>query len=404
MVMKTRYILAILAIFVSISVSSCSNGSCCKEGKAKYIFLFIGDGMGNSHVATAESYLSYKQGKLGGEHLLMTTFPYYGTATTYSANRQVTCSSAAGTAIACGEKTKNGMLGMGPDSLALKSVAYELKEQGYKIGILSTVPINHATPASFYAHNISRGSYYEIASEIPQSKFDYFASSGFLAYNGKDGDKEPIDNYLEANGCTVCYGLDEFKEEKENSKTVVLCPIAADGKNVGNYTVEGQEEEDLSLSQMLEAGIELLGDDKPFFFMCEGGDIDWAAHGHKTMAMVMNILEFDEAIQTAYEFYLKHPDETLIIVTADHETGGLSLGSTSKKVNWEMLEKSWIDNGMKPLEDKAENKELNDKCSFGWTTGSHTGAQVPVYAIGCGAERFMGRMDNTDIKDKILSR
>ena len=155
---------------------------------------------------------------------------------------------------------------------------------------------------------------------------------------------------------------------------------------------------------MLDAGIEFLGDENPFFFMCEGGDIDWAAHAHKTMPMVMNILEFDEAIQTAYEFYLKHPDETLIIVTADHETGGLSLGSTSKSINWEMLEKSWIDNGKKALEDEKENKELNDKCSFGWTTGSHTGAQVPVFAIGCGAERFMGRFDNTDIKGKILCR
>lgn len=403
--MKTRSILAAIAIILGATlISSCGNVTRNTDNKAKYIFLFIGDGMGNSHVATAESYLSYKQGKLGGEHLKMTSFPYYGTASTYSANRQVTCSSAAGTAIACGQKTKNGMLGMGPDSLALKSVAYELKEQGYKIGILSTVPINHATPASFYAHNINRSNYYEIASEIPASEFDYFAASGFLAYNGKDGDKEPIDEYLEENGCIVCYGLKEFSEEKENSKTVVLCPIAADGKNVGNYTVEGQEEEDLRLSQMLEAGIEFLGDDKPFFFMCEGGDIDWAAHANKTMSMVMNILEFDEAIQTAYEFYLKHPDETLIIVTADHETGGLSLGSTSKSIDWEMLEKSWIDNGRKPLEDKTANKELNDKCSFGWTTKSHTGAQVPVFAIGCGAERFMGRFDNTDIKGKILCR
>lgn len=403
--MKTRSILAILAIFISFTASSCCNGSCGKEGMAKYIFLFIGDGMGNSHVAAAESYLSYKQGKLGGENLLMTSFPYYGTATTFSADRQVTCSSASGTAIACGQKTKNGMLGMGPDSLALKSVAYELKEMGYKIGIMSTVPVNHATPASFYGHSINRGNYYDIAREIPESKFDYFASSGFLAYDGKDGDKEPIDKYLEKNGCTVSYGLKEYNAEKENANTIVLCPVAADGKNVGNYTVEGQEEEDLRLSQMLQTGIDFLGQKEPFFFMCEGGDIDWAAHGHKTMAMVMNILEFDEAIKTAYEFYLKHPEETLIIVTADHETGGLSLGSkNSKKINWGLLEQSWIDNGMKPLEDKDENDKLNDKCSFGWTTGSHTGAQVPVFAIGCGAERFMGRMDNTDIKGKILCR
>lgn len=403
--MKTRSLLLFLTLLIGVSVvASGRTANHKKDDIAKYIFLFIGDGMGNSHVATAESYLSYKQGKLGGEQLLMTTFPYYGTATTFSADRQVTCSSAAGTAIACGKKTKNGMLGMGPDSLALKSVAYELKELGYRIGIMSNVPINHATPASFYAHNIKRSNYYEIASEIPESKFEYFASSGFLAYNGKNGEKEPIDKYLEEKGYEVCYGLKNFNAEKKNTDRVVLCPFSASGKDVGYYTVDGQEEGDLRLCHMLETGIEFLGQKEPFFIMCEGGDIDWAAHEHQTMAMVINILEFDEAIRTAYEFYLKHPKETLIIVTADHETGGLSLGSTSKKINWKMLEKNWVDNGMKPLKDKEENEDLNDKCSFGWTSGSHTGAPVPVFAIGHGAERFMGRMDNTDIKGKILCR
>ena len=106
------------------------------DKKAKYVFLFIGDGMGNSHVATAESYLSYKEGKLGGAKLQMTQFPYYGTATTFSANKVVTCSSAAGTAIACGQKTKNGMVGMDADSVAIYSVAADLRNEGYKVGIV----------------------------------------------------------------------------------------------------------------------------------------------------------------------------------------------------------------------------------------------------------------------------
>ena len=404
MVMKTRSILAILVIFISFAASSCCNEACDKDKRAKYIFLFIGDGMGNSHVATTESYLSYKQGKVGGEHLLMTSFPYYGTASTYSADKQVTCSSAAGTAIACGQKTNNEMVGVGPDSLALKSVACELKDLGYKVGIISDVPVNHATPAAFYAHTCHRDGYYEIAREIPESKFDFFCSAGFLDYKGKNADKEPLDKYLEEKGYAVFYGLKEFNEKKADYNKVVLCPTEVKGRNAREYVVAGQGEGDIRLHQMLESGIEFLGQEEPFFIMCEGGNIDWAAHFHRTMPVVLNILEFDKAIQKAYEFYLKHPDETLIIVTADHETGGLSLGGKDKSINWELLEKSWVDNDMEPLKDHDENKKLNDECSFGWTTVSHSGAQVPVYAIGCGAERFMGRMDNTDIKDKILCR
>ena len=136
--MKTRSILAILTLILGMpAVSSCCNGSCCKDDRAKYIFLFIGDGMGMSNVAVAEYYLSNQAGKLGGEQLTMTTFPYFGSATTYSADNNVTCSSASGTAIACGEKTRNGMVGMNQDSVAIKSMAYELKEDGYKIGIIT---------------------------------------------------------------------------------------------------------------------------------------------------------------------------------------------------------------------------------------------------------------------------
>lgn len=134
----------IAAIFLISSCGQAWNGK-QDDTKAKYIFLFIGDGMGANHVAAAESYLSYKAGKIGGEQLVFTTFPYHGTATNFSANRHVTCSAASGTAIACGSKTDNSKLGMDKDGNALKSVAKELKEDGYKIGIITTVPVNHAT-------------------------------------------------------------------------------------------------------------------------------------------------------------------------------------------------------------------------------------------------------------------
>ena len=380
----------------------CLTGCQQNETKAKYIFLFIGDGMGATHVAVTESYLSHKAGKLGGEQLLMTQFPYYGMATTHSANRHITCSSAAGTAIACGEKANNSTVGVNKDSVAIESVAYALKKEGYKIGIMSTVPINHATPSAFYAHNISRSNHYEIACEIPQSGFDFFGGAGFLDYNGKDGDKEPMDSYLEKNGYSVSFGMEEFRRESAGKEKAVFCQSSNRNESADNYVSDGTVEADASMAEMLELTLEFLGDEEPFFIMGEGGAIDWAAHDNRTKSTIEYMLDFDAAIMVAYEFYQKHPEETLIVVTADHETGGLTLGCGSSRVKWDILEKQWIESGKKNVLDEEGNRELNERCSIGWTTGSHTGGALPVYAIGAGAERFIGRMDNTDIKGKIL--
>lgn len=381
--MKTRSIAAALTLILGLSVLFSGCTECRKDERAKYIFLFIGDGMGMSHVAVTESYISHKAGKLGGEQLTMTSFPYFGSATTHSANKNVTCSAASGTAIACGEKTNNGMIGMNKDSVALRSVATELKEDGYKIGIISTVPVNHATPSAFYAHNIRRGNGYEICQEIPSSGFEFFAASGFLQFKGKNGDLQPIDTYLEENGYNVCYGLGEFNAEAETAEKMVLCQFSAKEKEADNYVSDAKYEQNLGLADMLKAGMTFLGDDKPFFFMCEGGRIDWEAHANNLMPMIKEILDFDQAIRFAYEFYQQHPDQTLIVVTADHETGGVSLGTGSKTIKWD---------------------EPNAGGTIGWTNNDHTGGPVPVYAIGKGAEKFNGRMDNTDIKGKILCR
>ena len=337
--------------------------------------------MGSAHVATAESYLSYKAGKLGGEQLLMTTFPYYGTVTTHSADKHITCSSAAGTAIACGEKANNGTVGINKDSLEIESVASRLKKDGYKVGIISTVPINHATPSAFYAHHDDRGDGYEISQDIPESGFEFFAGAGFLEFNGKDGQSEPTDAYLERNGYSLSYGLNEFHSESMDKEKAVFCQASNREESADNYTSGDKEEADATLGQMLELGMDFLGTEEPFFFMCEGGRIDWEAHANNAMPMIEEIIDFDQAIKVAYEFYQQHPDETLIVVTADHETGGVALGKGKKDLNWE---------------DPNELKFIK------WTTTSHTGGPVPVYAIGKGAEKFNGRMDNTDIKGKIL--
>lgn len=370
--------------------------------------------MGASHVAVTESYLSYKEGKLGGEQLLMTQFPYYGMATTHSANRNVTCSSAAGTAIACGVKTNNGTVGVDKDSVRVESIATMLKEEGYKVGLLTTVPINHATPAAFYAHSVKRTDYYGISCDIPASGFDFFAGTGFLQFTGKDNDKESTEEFLERNGYTVSYGIEEFRKESVGKDKVVFCQSKNRGKSAGYYVSDGLEntgvesEEpgadmtDATMPEMLELALEYLGDEKPFFIMGEGGIIDWASHENRTMSTVENVLDFDAAIKVAYEFYKKHPKKTLIVVTADHETGGLTLGAGRATINWKALEEQWIESGKKNILDAEANAELNKKCSIGWTTVKHAGGAVPVYAIGVGAEKFNGQIDNTEIMGKIL--
>lgn len=397
-----RFILAIIVVAIMPLITS----SCCDrkdETKAKYIFLLIGDGMGQSHVALAESYLSYKAGKLGGEQLTFSGFPNYGIVTNYSADHITTCSAAAGTAIATGTKTNNGMLGVDPEGNPHESVAERLKKDGYKVGIISSVPINDATPAAFYSHVKSRRMGYEISKSMASSGFEFFAGGGFKNHKSKDG--EYIGDYLTSQGMTMCYSQEEF-ESADKSGRIVMCEPYNREKEPKTYYAGAQlPEGHITISQYLDNAIEMFGEE-PFFIMCEGGEIDWAAHSNKTMPTINTILTFDKAVQRAYEFYLKHPDETLIIVTADHETGGVTLGYGSTHdytIRWGVIDSAYNAAGQTNTLDAEQNRLLNESALIGWTTTDHTGGHIPIYAIGKGAERFSGRMDNTDIKGKILA-
>ena len=377
--------------------------SCSQKPEAKYIFLFIGDGMGASQVAVTESYLSYLDGNLGGSQLQFSQFPYLGMCSTYSANSIITDSAAAGTAIASGEKTNNGMLGVDPEGNPLKSVAQVLKDEyGYQVGVFSSVPLNHATPAAFYAHVTSRGDYYDITKQIPASKFDFIGGSGFLNFAPVDEEKNS-EEYLEEYGYEVVFGQNEF--EKANSHKIVMVsnPRKDKREKVANYAAE--EDELVSLSQMMKNCLSTLDESKPFFIMCEGGEIDWDSHANRTMPTIEAILAMDEAVKVAYEFYLKHPKQTLILVTADHQTGGVSVGSTDYgyDVNWPGIIEQWKEAGKADnFKSVEERNDFNKACGIGWTTTHHNGDHVPVYAIGKGAEKFCGRMDNTEFYTKII--
>lgn len=402
-----KIILIIAAIAMALSLNSCQEKK-TESPRAKYIFLMIGDGMGASHVAVAESYLSAKAGKIGGEQLTMTQFPYYGTCTTHCLDKTITCSAASGTAIASGQKTLYSRLGCDADFNRLESMAFPLKEEGYKIGIMSSVPITHATPAAFYASTPDRGDGYGIMKQIPDSGFDFFGGSGFEDMFGKDGQQLGADKYLEQHGYEVCFGPEEFLAAADTCERIVFCQQKSKAEDAKAYVSEEADAEDITLAEMLQLAIDYLGDEEPFFIMCEGGDIDWESHSSYTMPMIEKVISFDNAIAVAYEFYKAHPEETLIVVTADHETGGVAIGQgeswSNTFIDWIKIEEEWEKNKDKYLQDSKANREFNEASHIGWTTSYHTGGAVPVFSIGKGAEKFMGRIDNADIKGKILGK
>lgn len=437
----------------------------------KYIFYLIGDGMGLNHVNLAEVYLAENKGRIGYEPLLISNFPYAGFASSNSLSSSVTDSGAGGTALAVGYKTKNGVIGM--DSAATipyKSIAYAAKEKGLKVGIATSVSIDHATPASFYAHQKSRSYYYEIASEIPASGFDFFAGSGFLnptkSYDKKD--VADIHQELIKKNYTIVRGKNALANDTYEGKKIIWINKESENKDALKFAID-QNPDDMSLEDITRGAIKKLShkNDKGFFLMVEGGKIDWSAHANDGATTLKEVLDFNKTVQAAYEFYQKHPNETLIVVTADHETGGLALGNGPSSLNlkalahqkvsqgalstligqlrkdkpnasWEDVKNLISDNTglwkhLKVSEDDEEDikeayeksfinhqdettkslyanddkiaslsiKIVNKIANVGWSSSNHTGAYIPIYAIGVGAELFNKKMDNTDIPKKI---
>ncbi|MBC7332773.1 MAG: alkaline phosphatase [Synergistetes bacterium] len=296
----------------------------------KYVFLFIGDGMGIQQISATEIYL----GSLDGNNpkpksLSFTKFTSVGLMTTHSADSYITDSAAAITAMASGHKTKSGALNISPDGkMKYKSIAELAKEKGMKIGIITSVSIDHATPAGFYAHNPSRKNYYEISVELANSNFDFFGGGGFKQPKGKDGKQRDIREILKEKGYKVVEDTEEIMALKPSDGKVVAINPVLDEESAMPYAINRKNGMNvgLSLADFTKKAIELLDNPNGFFIMVEGGKIDWACHANDAASAIYDILDFDRAIQEAIKFYEKHPHETLIIVTADHECGGMSIG------------------------------------------------------------------------------
>lgn len=451
--------LTFFALFLSLAVAISAKAP-------KYVFYFIGDGMGLGHVLTAETYNRTVLGN--NDHITMLKFPVSSVALSYSANRKITDSAAAGTALSTGKKTNNSMLGMTPDSLPCYSIAKDFKDNGYGVAIATSVPIDDATPGAFYAHVPSRKMFYEIGIDLAKSGYDMFAGSVLRGLKDKNGKETDLMKTIKKNGYTVVTGTAEYEKNKNKKKILLLNGDKTIQHN--GYTIDSVAA-NLKLPYVTQACLDhmnMVSPDK-FFMMIEGGNIDWAAHANDAGAVVKEILNFNEAINIAYKFYQQHPDETLILVTADHNTGGMALGVAGgpkdvnlkhfdyQKISIEMFQskcKEWLNNGQNmtwqemrsflkdnlglygPINVSKENDQIiqnefkktfiernsNDTktlyttynefvatvfgildhlTGIGWTTKSHTGDFTPVYAIGCGAERFNGINNNIDLPRKI---
>ncbi|MCO4780784.1 MAG: alkaline phosphatase [Candidatus Cloacimonetes bacterium] len=451
-----KYILLLLLLSTQLQAKS-----------PKYIFFFIGDGMGLGQRSIAEIYKNaLVSDKPGVSQLRMSKLPTQGLVYTHSGDSYITDSAAAGTAMAIGKKTYRGAVGVDMHSRASsKSLARLAHERGFKTGIITNVSIDHATPGVFYAADKSRKHYYEIASSLGASNVDYFGggcASG-SSERSKKGRVDPIDLAKEA-GYTVIKDKEEFfNYNTKNTKVWAHddnCQKGADLPYIIDQ-VAGQR----NLLDYVKKGVELLDNEKGFFFMIEGGKIDWASHANDGATLAHEVIDFDNSIEYAYDFYLKNPDDTLIIVTADHETGGLGIGSTKtqyvlypehllkQKVSiagfndiikkWQTEKASFFDKfseikelfGFDKLTDNeyarirkawlltfnpkfAKQKKdlpysrylpLSDVCikivsertGIGWTTSAHTGVPVPISSIGSTQKDFSGYIDNTDIYRNI---
>lgn len=330
----------LLVLMCLLAMVGCDNGDDDNEKKksiigeidkpAKYVFLFIGDGMSNPQIAAAEFYTENVEGYTP---LTFDKFPAQGRTTTRSTDSYITDSAAAGTALATGHKTNSGVISMDTSqTISYKTLAEIAKEEGKKVGIVSSVSIDHATPAVFYAHEPSRNSYYEIANKLVTSDFDYFAGGGLKGNTDskrKDENGELRKDLLEVaaeNNFTYTDTREEFYNLKAGvGKVIAVAERLTDGEALP-YEIDRAFNE-LSLADFTEKGIDLLKDaENGFFMMVEGGKIDWACHANDGASSIIDTIAFDKAVQKAIDFYNEYPEDTLIVVTGDHETGGLSLG------------------------------------------------------------------------------
>ncbi|HPH73243.1 MAG TPA: alkaline phosphatase [Paludibacteraceae bacterium] len=340
----------LLAVLCCVAVSTFA------EQKVRNIIFMIGDGMGINQV--------YAGMTVNGNKLYLEQCPYSGFHKTYSSSSYITDSAAGGTALACGQKTKNGMVGMSPDTLPVYSSMYAAQQKGLATGIVVTCVVTHATPAAFYAHEPSRKMYEEIAEDLIRYTPDVFIGGGRKHLENRS-DSVNLTDSLRSRGYQIAYSQEELQAIKSGKIAALLAE-----SDMPRYSSRGD-----MLPNSVEKAIDVLSQSKKgFFLMVEGSQIDYRGHDNDTEGVVREMIDFDKAVGKAIEF-AKKDKHTLVIITADHETGGMSLQTGNFS---------------------------NGTVTAQFTTKGHTGVLVPIFAYGPGAEKFSGIMENTALKQKCL--
>lgn len=430
--------------------------SCSKTPDVKYVFYFIGDGMGINQVFGTEKFNQ----ATGRQDVNFAHFPVRGFVTTHSSSSLVTDSAAGGTALASGVKTYNSAIGVDPDTLAVTCLTDWASANGFGTGVCTSVGLNHATPACFIAHTSTRKNYEDISTQYLSSPVDFAAGAGFIREGKSEKDNAYFIQASEQAGIKVFRG--PSFDGIANATGRVLCLSGKDQEDLP-YAIDRQEG-DTKLADFVKAGIDYLEANfgkKGFFFMIEGGKIDWASHADDAAAMVHELNDMAEAMDVVLAFYERHPEQTLIVVTADHETGGLMLGSgkyemtpelllhqtASKDVlkkkfndaffpegakrtapNWAEVKEFLSENlglwssvpvsarteaALHNLSDQSKSNGdalvveaidvLTRAAGYQWSYGAHSGSPVGLYVKGKCAESFARIEDNTGIAPMIAS-
>ena len=461
---------SIACLCVALLLQSNDEPLCPK--KPKYVFYFIGDGMSFNHILGTEQFFAIKEGKSEVERLNFSKFATRNFVTNYSVSNPVTDSAAAGTALATGCKTANSYIGVDINDNELRSILDVASEEGYKIGLVTNVGINHATPSCFYGHTSDRFGFPKLVNDYIASDVAFIAGSTIMDMKSgpEDAKYEKITTAQLADrirNAGILLTLDVEEAAKTSGKRVALVANDKENKHVP-YVLDRREGDDVhTLINHSKAAIEYLSREAEdgFFLMIEGGKLDYAAHEQDAVATFYEVREFAQAVQLALDFAEQHPDETLIVVTADHETGGMALGwdhyeirmnqllgqrssavqltKTMQKMraegkrDWkdykqllsdefglwsvvpvtkeeeQLLKEDFYNIFLKygPMVDGLYNKSefvvwhaigiLNRHASIEWTSLYHTGMYTPLFTKGVGEKRFLECRDQTEIPKTI---
>lgn len=454
----------------------------------KYVFMFIGDGQGMPQINATQYYLGTLKNPGAAmptpEQLSFTQFPVTGIMTTYDATSFCPDSASTATSMVSGEKTLSGVINYNVDKTeSFKLITEYAKEAGKKVGVITSVSLDHATPAAYYAKVPSRSQYYDIAVQgMTGATLDFLGGGAFVQPTGKDGDQQDILEIAKENGFTIASTNEDIRAlNAQSGRTLAMVPDLADSAamqyEIDRVRMAAEGTDSLSLSEMVKAGIANLDNENGFFLMTEGGKVDWSCHANDAMTSIYETIAFSDAVQVAVDFAAEHPEETLILVTGDHETGGLTIGFATtgydthfnylanQKTSFEDFDgviaqlredkasledalaaiqanyglttqegqeltlteeelgriEAAFELSMLPEEERvigeaealayggyeplsmAVSHILNNKAGVSFTSYSHTGLQIPVYALGTGAEHFAGAYDNCDIFTRTMT-